>query len=234
MRLQHFMSKSSTVRRRPASKTSGQSNSRKLLIEIVGLQMICVAIAVLLSLVSFNSADPSWRKTSTSDDAHNWLGWVGAYTAGVLHQTLGYAAYLIPLSLVVLALSWMLEPRLRISLLKLFGLGLIFLAATGLLDLPQPAGSGAPFYWGGAIGHILVSDPTYGLAHYLNVTGTVVALGTAMLTGLLMTTSVSLVALIAHLTPREREAGILSSLSERFRRWRQNRGNCSSISVRPS
>src|SRR5262245_54383175 len=144
------MSKSSTVRRRSSSRPAGPSNSRKLLIEIVGVWMFCIAVAILLALVSYNSADPSWRKTSVSDEVHNWLGWVGSYTAGVLHQALGYAAYLIPLSLVILALSWMLEPRLRISLLKLFGLVLIFLAATGLLDLAQPARSGATFYWGGA------------------------------------------------------------------------------------
>jgi DNA segregation ATPase FtsK/SpoIIIE, S-DNA-T family len=216
------MSKSTTVRRR-VSKAAGPSSDRKLLIEVVGLCMLGMAVAVLLALVSYNSADPSWRKTSVSDDVHNWLGPVGAYTAGMLHQALGYASYLIPLALVVLAFSWMLEPRLRFSLLKLFGLVLIFLSATGLLDLAQPAGSGTAFYWGGAIGHILVSDPTYGLAHFLNTTGTVVALGTAMLTGLLLTTSLSLVALLVHLSPQERKAGLLSSLSERFRSWRQNR-----------
>jgi S-DNA-T family DNA segregation ATPase FtsK/SpoIIIE len=146
--------------------------------------MLGMAVAVLLALVSYNSADPSWRKTSAADDVHNWLGLVGAYTAGILHQTLGYASYLIPLALVILALSWMLEPRLRLSLIKLFGLALIFLSATGLLDLAQPlvqtARSGAAFYWGGAIGHVLVSDPTYGLAHFLNATGTVVRPGNCL------------------------------------------------------
>ena len=214
------MPRATAARRKTTSSLSGPTKGRKLLTEITGLYLLCLGAGVALALFSYDPGDPSWRRAVPAGEVNNWLGQFGSYTASFLYQWLGWAAPLVPISLFVLALSWLREPRMRPSGLKPLGLLLLFLSLTGLLALAEPA-TGA-FHWGGVVGYV-ITNPEYGLAHYLNKVGAFVALGAAGLTGLLLTTRFSLVALLVRLTPREREAGVAAALGERFRQWRQQR-----------
>jgi S-DNA-T family DNA segregation ATPase FtsK/SpoIIIE len=69
----------------------------------------------------------------------------------------------------------------------------------------------------------LVYGDGYGLASFVNRIGSAIVLALTALTGFMLTTSFSLVGMLVHLTPREREAGLASALGERFRLWRQER-----------
>jgi DNA segregation ATPase FtsK/SpoIIIE, S-DNA-T family len=224
------MAKDQVVRRKTggAGGPSPSRQSRKLFNEISGLVLFGLGIVFLLALISYDSTDPSWNASGPQTKAHNWIGPVGALLGDALYQALGYAALIIPFALFALAWWRLIDPRPAFSSLKVFGLGLLGFALTGLLALAEGCGSGASFqsafHSGGWFGHVVVCDVDYGLTRFFNTAGSVIVLSVIFLSGLIVTTPFSLVALIMRLTPREREAGVLRTLSERFRSWRQMRG----------
>jgi S-DNA-T family DNA segregation ATPase FtsK/SpoIIIE len=113
------------------------------------------------------------------------------------------------------------EPNLRLSKLKVAGLVLFLLSLTGLFAIAD-SGRPAAFHPGGWIGHLLVYGDgrgNYGLASFLNRIGAGIALALASIIGFMMATEFSLVGMIVHLTPREREVGLAEALGERFRLW---------------
>lgn len=59
---------------------------------------LCLAGAIVISLLSYNSSDPSLN-TSTSDEPSNLLGFYGSYTSDLLLQIFGLASALLPLGL---------------------------------------------------------------------------------------------------------------------------------------
>ena len=73
--------------------------------EAGGLILGILAVAALGACLSFNPADPSFNHAGEGPVA-NWLGLTGAYAADALLQSLGLAAYLVPLLL--LGWSWRL------------------------------------------------------------------------------------------------------------------------------
>jgi S-DNA-T family DNA segregation ATPase FtsK/SpoIIIE len=186
-----------------------------------------LGIVFLLALISYDSTDPSWNASGPQTRAHNWIGPVGALLSDALYQALGYAALILPFALFALAWWRLIDPRPAFSGLKVFGLGLLGFALTGLLSLAEGCGTGASFqsafHSGGWFGHVLVCDSDYGLTRFFNTAGSVIVLSVIFLSGLIVTTPFSLVALIMRLTPREQEAGVIRTLSERFRSWRQMR-----------
>ena len=71
--------------------------------EIVAIALLAVGLLLTLCLVFFNPNDPSWN-VSAEGPTRNWIGPVGANVAGVLLQSFGLSAYLLPLLLFAAAL----------------------------------------------------------------------------------------------------------------------------------
>ncbi len=66
---------------------------------MLGLIVLVTAILLLLSLVTYNPADPSLNTVGGGagvHPAHNWTGLIGAYLADILLQVLGVAVLLAP------------------------------------------------------------------------------------------------------------------------------------------
>ncbi|MEP7273020.1 MAG: DNA translocase FtsK 4TM domain-containing protein, partial [Acidobacteriota bacterium] len=220
------MARDQVVRRKSAG-TPGSNQSRKLFNEIAGLVFFGLGIVFLLALISYDPTDPSWNASGPQTKAHNWIGPVGALLGDGLYQALGYAALIVPFALFALAWWRLIDPRPSFSGLKGFGLGLLGFALTGLLSLAEGCANGSSFrhsfHSGGWLGHLLVCDSDYGLTRFLNIPGSAIVLSVIFLSGLILATPFSLVALLMRLSPREQEAGVLRTLSERFRSWRQMR-----------
>ena len=51
---------------------------------------------ILLALLSFDPADPSWSQTGYQTSIHNYAGPIGAWLADLLLFSFGWIAYLIP------------------------------------------------------------------------------------------------------------------------------------------
>ena len=59
-----------------------------------------LAVLLGLSLASYSPLDQAWNTASGAVD-HNWLGFVGSYSADALLQLMGQVAFLVPLAFLV-------------------------------------------------------------------------------------------------------------------------------------
>ena len=82
--------------------------------EFVGVALFGAALIWIISLASYEPADPVWFfSTGGQADPANFAGRVGAFLAELSFQLFGYASYLIPAVLVVDRLAVVLVPRGR-------------------------------------------------------------------------------------------------------------------------
>ncbi|KKD01304.1 DNA translocase FtsK [Photobacterium halotolerans] len=102
---------------------------------------ILAAVYLMVALVSFNPADPSWSQTAWQGTVQNKAGAFGAMVADTAFFTFGSLAY--PLPLVMLGVTWIMFRRrgeresadYMIYGTRLLGLLLLFLTSCGLADL---------------------------------------------------------------------------------------------------
>jgi len=74
--------------------------------ELVGLLILVFATLLLLALVSYAPADPSWDTATASHRPHNWVGPVGAFGADILFQVFGVASFLFVVALASFGRQW--------------------------------------------------------------------------------------------------------------------------------
>ena len=77
----------------------------KRLNELIGFLCLTLAVLIGLSLLSYNPHDAAFNvSASPLDSQHptrNWIGPAGSYTADLLFQIFGFAAFLLPAALLV-------------------------------------------------------------------------------------------------------------------------------------
>ena len=78
------------------AKTVFSLNGIQRLVEVGLIIFIGLSAFMLLALLSFDPADPSWSQTGYHTDIHNFAGPVGARTADVLFAVFGWLSYLFP------------------------------------------------------------------------------------------------------------------------------------------
>ncbi|HUS13218.1 MAG TPA: DNA translocase FtsK [Pyrinomonadaceae bacterium] len=195
-------------------------NSRRN--EILAILLLAVALLLVLCLVSaaFYPNDPSWNSVGQAE-THNWAGAIGANVAALLFQSIGLAAYLLPLLFLAAAWRSFKTRSFRAPFSRLLGLVLLTLAAASLLSIsnirPIFDGSVQP---GGLVGTLI----SRGLASGLNIVGAIVLLVALAATGLLLATSFSFVELYEKLIALfAQRFTIVSTLPVRFRTWRAAR-----------
>ncbi|MDQ3907031.1 MAG: DNA translocase FtsK [Acidobacteriota bacterium] len=110
------------------SKRSSRRN------EITAIALFALGAMLLLCLVFFHPNDPSVNSAGQSR-TDNTIGPVGAYTADLLLQTFGLAAYLLPLLLFAASARRFQKKPLRAPLGRVLGLALLLLSTAGLLSL---------------------------------------------------------------------------------------------------
>src|SRR6266446_904616 len=188
--------------------------------EIIAIGMIALALLLGLCLASYNPNDPSWNAAGELA-THNWIGAVGANVAAALFQTIGLAAYLLPLLLLATAWRRFRSRRINAALTRVAGLLLLLLSASALLTLIRIRPFiDASFNAGGLAGAVIAS----GLAGWLNTIGATILLAAIAATGILLATNFSFAQFYERIAfaLANRFAG-LRSLPERFRAWRHAR-----------
>ncbi len=177
----------------------------------LGMMLLLVSLLLFLALASYHAADPSLNTAAAAAAApKNWIGLFGAYLSDLLLQSLGLAAFLIPLWMGGVGSTWMRSRPGGSPILRGMGsiLALAFLPAVfGLL----------PWHWRWM--HVVPIEGVAGrlmaglLVVYLNIQGAwVVALALAA-TGLYFASDLSFAVI--------REA--LAERWARFREWRERR-----------
>ncbi len=97
--------------------------------EAVAVVFLFAGLFVLLSLVSYHPFDPSWNSATGLVKPGNLTGRVGAAISDFLLQTLGLAAYTVPLLILLLGWKWVRSSTIEAPWIKLMG-GLMLVAAT--------------------------------------------------------------------------------------------------------
>ncbi|GAB2913313.1 DNA translocase FtsK [Rheinheimera gaetbuli] len=146
---------------------------------------------LLLALLSFDPADPSWSQTGYQTDIRNYTGPIGAWLADLLLFSFGWIAYLVPF--LVAFSGFLLFKRFHdlmqldylILGLRLIGLMLTLLSATAISSI----NFNDIFYFssGGVVGDVVSNT----LLPYFNFVGTILVLLIGFATGLTFMTGIS-------------------------------------------
>src|SRR6202789_942199 len=208
---------------KPQRFTYAPTRSRRLN-EMLGLIVLVAAGLLLLALISYNPADPSFHTVGGgpgAHPAHNWTGIVGAYIADLLLQTLGIAIFFVPLALIRIGVSWMRSQRIGSTRAKLGGIALWLIFAPALIALlPGHALWRHALSLCGIEGAILSG----GLTHFVNYPGAVILCSLMVALSLYLTTtfmfSTASIWFASHF-------GLVRSLSERYAAWRSKRRGAS-------
>jgi S-DNA-T family DNA segregation ATPase FtsK/SpoIIIE len=157
--------------------------------EIIGMIVLVGAGLLLLALASYTPSDPSFNTVGsyvTGRPAHNWAGMVGAFLADAMLQTIGVAAFFLPLVLGRLGLCWMRSRPAGSPLAKTLGLGLWVLfgpAAIALLPGHMMWRNALPIE--GMTGRLLADF----MVHFLNLPGACIVLGLMVALSLYLATT---------------------------------------------
>jgi DNA segregation ATPase FtsK/SpoIIIE, S-DNA-T family len=214
---------------KPLRLVSTPTRNRRLN-EILGLVVLVSAGLLLLALASYTPTDPSANtvgglapaaRSSSSLAArliaHNWTGLVGAWLADAILQTIGIAAFFLPILLGRVGLCWMRQRPAGSASARFLGLALWIVfapAAVGLLP--------RTFYWRhalpieGVTGRLL-SDA---MVHYLNLPGATIVLALMVTMSLYLATTFTL-----HTASEwiESHFSFVRRIHERIQDWRIQR-----------
>ena len=187
--------------------------------ELIGLVLFTSALLTLLALGSYSPLDSSLDTAAPAlaHAPHNWIGVVGAFSADLLLQTGGLAAFLLPVLLGALAVRWFWSRKIDSPGAKLTGSLLLLLSTPALLGL-------LPWHWRwrhmlpieGLLGRILADA----LIHYFNMAGAILVAATIAAAALYLCTTFSISAL--HSWPALRMPFLFAAWN-RFQDWRAAR-----------
>jgi S-DNA-T family DNA segregation ATPase FtsK/SpoIIIE len=152
--------------------------------EVGGLVGLLAAALTELALVSYSPDDPLFGGAAVA----NQCGPAGAFVAGVLMSSLGYAAHLVPLMMAVAGARALAGRRARPGLLRLVALAALAVTVAGALEAIARALPGLLQAPGGRIGALVVE----GLERGLHPTGARMVLPCALLVTVLASTGGSL------------------------------------------
>jgi DNA segregation ATPase FtsK/SpoIIIE, S-DNA-T family len=219
---------------KPLRLASTPTRNRRLN-EILGLVVLVAAGLLFLALATYTPTDPSANTvggyapaasrsgvgarlgTDLVGPAHNWTGLIGAWLADAVLQTIGIAAFFLPIILGRLGLCWMGQRPAGSAKARFLGLGLWLIFAPAAIGLfPRT------FLWRhalpveGVTGRLLADF----MVHYLNLPGATIVLA------LMVAMSLYLATTFTFNTAREWTGTHLSwiyRLAERFSAWRAKR-----------
>jgi S-DNA-T family DNA segregation ATPase FtsK/SpoIIIE len=176
--------------RSPLASNPNPTRSRRLN-EILGLVVLVAGLLLLLALVSYTPNDSSFDTVAgyaKGPAAHNWAGVLGAWVADALLQTLGIAAFFLPLSILRVGFCWMRSRAAGSPWARLLGLLLWIIAApaaVALLPGHLLLRGALPI---AGLGGLVVSDE---LLHLLNLPGTAIVLALTVTLALYLATTFS-------------------------------------------
>jgi S-DNA-T family DNA segregation ATPase FtsK/SpoIIIE len=200
----------------------------KRLNELIGFLCITIAILLALALLTYQPEDVALNVSAPPGDgplARNWIGPVGAYVADFLFQVLGFAAFLLPVAMLVLGWRWLRSRSINSQTATLVGYGLLLLSLPSLLSLwhvPEIRGALPP---GGLLGSVISNELRTGF----NLWGANLVVIALLITALFMTTRFSFSGAHAWANSSKgpigavEKLGILQKVQARWHAWRDAR-----------
>ncbi|MBV9215803.1 MAG: DNA translocase FtsK 4TM domain-containing protein [Acidobacteria bacterium] len=146
------------------------------------------ALLVLLSLVTSASTDRSWFSTGNGAATRNWIGPVGANIAAFFFNFFGWASYLLPVLVGLIAWRIFQSDTLVPRPLRVLGFVFFVVSLAGLISL----------FFGSSAGAIVGEAAAQGTAHFIGSVGTGILLGAVFLASLLLVTNFTLAGFLSH------------------------------------
>jgi S-DNA-T family DNA segregation ATPase FtsK/SpoIIIE len=214
---------------KPLRLVSTPTRNRRLN-EILGLVVMVCAVMLFLALASYTPTDPSsntvggFASSAHSGTglaarlgAHNWTGLVGAWLADVILQTIGIAAFFLPIVLGRVGYCWMRQRPAGSALARLLGLVLWIIFAPAAIGLLSHA-----FLWRhalpieGVTGRLLADA----MVQYLNLPGATIVLTLLVAVSMYLATTFTL-----HTAGEwiESHFSFVRRIHERIQDWRVRR-----------
>ena len=193
--------------------------------ELVGFIGLSLAVLLALSLLSYSPHDTSFNVSApAAGPARNWIGPVGAHLADILFQFCGFAAFLFPVGMFVVAMRWFRSQVLDGPVAKLLGFAMLVTSLSAELMLVQTASSFPPNVRGalppgGLLGGLLAGA----LRAAFNPIGANLVSIATLLTALFLTTSFSLRATLRWMRQPISRDGLVGRLLARISTWRERR-----------
>ena len=165
-------------RKRKKQAASNQKSKRKKRLrtsEIIGIFLFFLAIFLFISLISYDSKDPSWASATPSDQKiSNYAGKAGASLSEVFLQLLGFISFLLPFAFVYLGYQTFLLKENKRLFLKTGGafLLVLILSALSYMIFQSVSWRETEILAGGMIGELFSSF----LTRYFNRLGTLLIL----------------------------------------------------------
>src|ERR1051325_2031595 len=184
--------------------------------EIIVIALAATALLLGLCLVSYHPNDPSWNAAGESL-AQNWIGTIGANVAAALFQTIGLAAYLVPVLILAAAGREFVEQRINATISQLLGLVIVVFSAAALLSLAHIRPLFDASVNAGGLAGVMISRA---LVSGLNTIGAAILLVAVTAVGMLLATNFSFA------TAGQALAGpfaTLRTVPARFTAWRTAR-----------
>lgn len=154
-----------------------------ILKDIIAIVTLSVSLFVLISLLSYDPHDPTWRNIAHSTMYHNMGGKVGANIADFLFMVFGLSGYVIGILGIVVFLAMLLKDSWKHRWMRIAGLLLFIPSLSFTIAALSTAAQGVHRrITGGLIGHTLTSK----LDPYLGTTGTAVVAVTLLLISIVL------------------------------------------------
>ncbi len=188
--------------------------------EILGLVLFALSVLLFLSLFSYQATDPSLSVSASPQKYQNVIGKFGAWVADFLFLLFGLAAILIPVPLLFIGYRKLRVRPFEYPYIKALGFLFTLLAtASGLALLSPPLPDWANFAPGGVVGILLLQK----LTGYVNRTGTLIVVATVFVLSLILTTRLSIDALLGWVSGYR--WNLSSGVFDRIRLWWRRRRN---------
>ena len=186
----------------------------------MGLVLLLASVLLFLALATFHASDPSLNTASGAVEPRavaNWTGIFGSYLSDLVLQTLGVAAFFLPLWLARIGWTWMRSRPSGPALLRWIGILLTVVFVPTVIGL-------MPRQWlwlhqvaaEGVVGRLMSGL----LVTYINVQGSWILASVLACTGIYFAMAVSFRAIWE--TVEYRWLGMVS-LHDRWRNWREER-----------
>ncbi|MBC8243047.1 MAG: DNA translocase FtsK [Verrucomicrobia bacterium] len=186
----------------------------------VGILMFAVSFLYILSLLSYNPSDPPLNPGDPTDGYQNMIGPVGAYLSYISFMAIGFAAYMVPLLLMLFGAAF-IHPffiHLRQSWREPVAAVVYLLGLMGLLQELDTNFSLAFWVEGFQLGGVLGERIIYPLFHTFGTAGAVIIHSTLILASLYFLT---------HLQPIE----LWHWAVDTWESWRERRAQPSMAAV---
>jgi S-DNA-T family DNA segregation ATPase FtsK/SpoIIIE len=190
--------------------------------EMVGFVGLSLAILLALSLLSYSPLDASFNVSAAAPitgPARNWIGPVGAHVADLFFQFSGFAAFLFPVGMFLMAMRWFRSHPSESPVAKLTGFGLLLAALSSELTLAHIPEVRGALPAGGLLGTVLAE----GLRAAFNPVGANLIAIATLLTALFLATSFSFRAAGEWMKKPMAKEGAIGGLLARVRVWREER-----------